>query len=86
MFLALQYIPLQADLVVGDEIVTAGIDGVYPRGVAVGTVTRADPGSELFYEVELTPAVDFATVDHVYILKREILPETLRDPAAEPES
>jgi len=84
--LDLQYIPLQADLVVGDEIVTAGIDGVYPRGIAVGTVTRAEPGSELFYEVELAPAVDFATIDHVYILAREILPETLRDPTADPES
>jgi len=83
--LALNYIPLQADLVVGDEIVTAGIDGVYPRGIAVGTVTRAEPGSELFYEIELTPAVDFATVDNVYILQREVLPEALRDPAAETE-
>jgi len=80
--LALQFIPLQADLVVGDRVVTAGIDGVYPRGIAVGTVTRAEAGNELFYEVELAPAVDFATVDHVYILEPEELPEALRDPAA----
>ena len=79
--LALDFIPLQADLVVGDHVVTAGIDGVYPRGIPVGTVTRAAPGSELFYEVELEPAVDFATVDHVYILEPEALPEALRDPA-----
>lgn len=83
--LALQYIPLQADLVVGDEIVTAGIDGVYPRGIAVGTVIKAEPGSELFYEVELKPAVDLTTVDHVYILERELVPGSLRDPAGEQE-
>lgn len=83
--LALHYIPLQENLVVGDEIVTAGIDGVYPRGIPVGTVTRVRPGNELFYEVELKPAVDFSTVDHVYILARERLPESLRDPALEPE-
>lgn len=82
--LALQFIPLQADLEVGDRVVTAGIDGVYPRGIPVGVVTRAEPGSELFYEVELMPAVDFGAVDHVYILERELLPEDLRDPAAEP--
>ncbi len=79
--LALEFIPLQADLVVGDRVVTAGIDGVYPRGISVGTVTRAAPGNELFYEVELASAVDFATVDHVYILEPEALPKALRDPA-----
>jgi rod shape-determining protein MreC len=82
--LKLQFIPLQADLEVGDRVVTAGIDGVYPRGILVGTVVRVEPGSELFYEVELAPAVDFRSVDHVYILDREILPEDLQDPAAEP--
>lgn len=79
--LALEFIPLQADLAVGDRVVTAGIDGVYPRGIPVGAVTRAAPGNELFYEVELAPAVDFATVDHVYILEPEALPQALRDPA-----
>jgi rod shape-determining protein MreC len=83
--LALLYIPLQEDLVVGDEVVTAGIDGVYPRGIPVGTVTQVKPGIELFYEVVLRPAVDFTTVDHVYILEHEPLPPSLRDPAVEPE-
>jgi rod shape-determining protein MreC len=83
--LALEYIPLQEDLIVGDEIVTAGIDGVYPRGIPVGTVTLVKPGNELFYEVVLRPAVDFTTVDHVYILAHEPLPEALRDPAVEAE-
>lgn len=81
--LSLDYIPLQEDLVVGDEIVTAGIDGVYPRGIAVGTVTEVEPGPELFYEVTVAPAVDLGTVDHVYVLARELLPEALRDPTVE---
>ncbi len=82
--LALQFIPLQADLEVGDRVVTAGIDGVYPRGIPVGVITRTEPGSELFYAVELMPAVDFGAVDHVYILGREQLPEDLLDSTAEP--
>jgi rod shape-determining protein MreC len=79
--LALRFIPLQSDLRVGDRIVTAGIDGVYPRGIPVGEVTRAEPGTELFYDAELTPAVDFAAVDHVYILESESVPAGLRDAA-----
>lgn len=81
--LRLDFIPLQADLVVGDEIVTAGIDGVYPRGIAVGRVTRVEPGSELFYQVALAPAVDVQSVDHVYVLAREPLPEELRSEGGE---
>jgi rod shape-determining protein MreC len=79
--LALRFIPLQSDLRVGDRIVTAGIDGVYPRGIQVGEVTRADPGTELFYDAELTPAVDFGTLDHVYLLEPETLPEGLQEAA-----
>lgn len=81
--LRLDFIPLQADLVVGDQIVTAGIDGVYPRGIAVGRVTRVEPGSELFYRVALAPAVDVQSVDHVYVLAREPLPEELRSEGGE---
>ena len=39
--LELDYIPAQAAVKVGDLVVTAGIDGVYPRGVPVGTVVRS---------------------------------------------
>lgn len=84
--LALRFIPLQSDLRIGDRIVTAGIDGVYPRGIQVGEVTRADPGTELFYDAELAPAVDFGALDHVYLLEPETLPESLQEtlgPASE---
>jgi rod shape-determining protein MreC len=81
--LDLQFIPLQADLEIGDRVVTAGIDGVYPRGIPIGVITSAEPGNDLFYVVELMPAVDFGTVDHVYILDRELLPDALRDLATE---
>lgn len=82
--LALELIPLQSDLEVGDRIVTAGIDGVYPRGLPVGVVSSVEPGRELFYEVEVAPAVDFGTVDHVYILESESLPAELLESTDEP--
>lgn len=79
--LRLDFIPLQSDLVVGDRIVTAGIDGVYPRGIPVGTVVSVSPGSELFYEVTLEPAVAFSTVDHAYVMDPPPRPE-VGEPAA----
>ncbi len=73
------YVPLQADVRVGDLVVTAGIDGIYPRGVPIGTVVEVKPGDELFHEIRLTPAVDFGVLDQVYILDRVPVPEEVKE-------
>ncbi|HEY8020022.1 MAG TPA: rod shape-determining protein MreC [Thermoanaerobaculia bacterium] len=62
------YVPLQAEIRPGDRVVTAGIDGVYPRGVPVGTVAAVEPGGQLFHRIRMVPAVDFGTLDQVYLL------------------
>ncbi len=62
------YVPLQAEIRAGDRIVTAGIDGVYPRGIPVGTVASVEPGGQLFHRIRLVPTVDFGTLDQVYLL------------------
>ncbi len=38
----LPFIPVAADVQVGDELVTSGIDGTYPAGLSVATVTIVD--------------------------------------------
>ncbi len=73
------YVPLQADVRVGDLVVTAGIDGIYPRGVPVGTVVEVKPGDELFHEIRLTPAVNFGVLDQVYILDRVPVPDEVKE-------
>jgi rod shape-determining protein MreC len=66
--LELDYVPLQADVRPGDRVVTAGIDGIYPRGISIGVVREVRPGTQLFHHVEVTPIVDFGALDHVYLL------------------
>ncbi len=66
--LLLDYVPLQADVRPGDRVVTAGIDGIYPRGVPLGVVRAIRRGTQLFHQVEVTPMVDFGALDHVYLL------------------
>ncbi len=73
------YVPLQADVRVGDLVVTAGIDGIYPRGVPIGTVIEVKPGDELFHKIRLTPAVNFGVLDQVYILDRTPVPEEAKE-------
>jgi len=76
--LEFDYVPLQADIRSGDRVVTAGIDGVYPRGVPVGTVAAVEPGGQLFHRVRLVPAVDFGTLDQVYLLDHLPVPSSIQ--------
>ena len=46
------FIPLGADIQIGDSLVTSGIDGTYPAGLSVATVVQ----------VEKNPALPFAKV------------------------
>jgi rod shape-determining protein MreC len=83
--LEMDFVPLQADVSVGDRIVTAGIDGVYPRGLPLGDVVAVEPGNELFYHIRLTPTVDFGQLDQVFLLETEpIAGELLEDVDARP--
>jgi len=77
--LEFDYIPAQADVRVGDLVVTAGIDGIYPRGVPVGTVAEVATGTELFHRIRVMPLVDFGLVDQVFVMDREAIPEGLKE-------
>ena len=76
--LSLEYVPLQADVQVGDRVMTSGTDGIYPRGIPIGTVTAVEPGTELFHRVELTPATDFGLLDQVFVVLGDTLPGRLK--------
>jgi rod shape-determining protein MreC len=52
----------------GDLIESAGIDGVYPRGVVIGRVAAVARGSDLFLEIRVTPAVSFSQLTDVLVL------------------
>jgi len=76
--LTLEYVPFQADVQVGDRVVSSGTDGLYPRGVPIGTVIEVSPGGELFHSIRLAPAVDFGMLDQVYVLLADSIPGRLK--------
>lgn len=80
--LELDYVPLQADVRPGDRVVTAGIDGIYPRGVPIGTVIAVEKGGQLFHRIQLAPAVDFGSLDQVYLLDYQAVPPALKETRA----
>jgi len=76
--LELDFIPLQAAAEVGDEVVTAGIDGVYPRGIPIGVIQEVEPGLDLFHRIKVRPYVDMSLIDQVYVLRTEAIPEEVK--------
>ena len=67
--LKVRYLPLLADVAVGDEVVTSGMGGVFPKGIPVGRVVAVERKSgALFQEAVLQPKVDLGRLEEVLIL------------------
>ena len=62
------YVPKYADVVVGDRVVTSGLDGVFPRGFGLGRVTVVGEPVGASTSIRLEPEVDDRSVEDVLIL------------------
>jgi rod shape-determining protein MreC len=87
--LELRFVASNADVQVGDRLLTSGVDGVYPPGLPVAVVALVDRKAESgFARIALTPAVAPDGVRHVLVLEplgMQLPPRpdsTLTDPAA----
>jgi rod shape-determining protein MreC len=68
--LELRFIAANADVQPGDPILTSGLDGVYPPGLAVATVEHIDRRAEGgFARVSLKTAAQMDNVHHVLVLE-----------------
>jgi len=79
--LSLNFLPLQVDVRPGDRVITAGIDGVFPRGVPIGTITSVESNGDLFHDIRIVPSVDLGSLSHAFLWRREPLPEGMMDGA-----
>lgn len=77
--LILKYTDRSQDIRDGDSVVTSGLDGIFPRGLLVGTiknVRREGPG--LFLRVTIAPAVEFKGLEQVLVVTQP--PPQIDDP------
>jgi rod shape-determining protein MreC len=75
--LELRFIPLNADFQDGDELVTSGIDGVYPPGLPVARVTNVERSiDQIFARITCAPLGGVANHSHVLVVSaaRELPP------------
>jgi len=75
--LILDRVDKAARVEVGDTVVTSGwregdLSSLYPRGIAVGTVTEVGQQDiDLFKRIQIAPTVDFDSLSEVVILTRK---------------
>ena len=66
----LEAIPRQADIQIGDTIVTSGYSFIYPKGIFIGTVEKYwTEGGSNYYTIEVKLHEDIARLDRVYVVE-----------------
>jgi len=68
--LELRYLPITEDVREGDELLTSGIDGVYPSGLPVARVSAVGKsGDSSFAHVQCAPLAQMQGVTYVMVLQ-----------------
>ena len=68
----LKYVKRSEDIQEGDRLITSGTDGVFPKGMMVGTVIKVSKQHiGLFQSIEVLPAVQSARVEEVLVVAAE---------------
>jgi rod shape-determining protein MreC len=66
--LRLEYMSEVFDVVTGDEVVTSGIDTIYPKGFIIGKVDVVEKNGAAYKRVTVKPAVDFSAIEEVLVV------------------
>ena len=75
-FLKLDNVPVGEDIKIGDEVVSAGLGGIFPTGIRIGVVTRVEeknfsktsPYYGIFKDIDVKPSVDFNSLEELFVL------------------
>lgn len=68
----LKYVIRTQEVQIGDEVLTAGLGNIYPKGIKVGKITDIDKENYgITQSIEVTPSVDFSRLEEVLVLLEE---------------
>jgi rod shape-determining protein MreC len=69
--LSFEFVARGSDVQVDDQVITSGLDGVYPKGLLIGTVDSvSEDGAQLIRTATIRPAVDFGRLEQVFVMLR----------------
>ncbi|MGB7219542.1 MAG: rod shape-determining protein MreC [Vicinamibacterales bacterium] len=66
--LRLDYVSELADVVVGDLVMTSGIDGIFPKGFVIGRVEAVEKSGGTYKRITVRPEVDFTSLEEVLVV------------------
>ena len=66
--LIFDYVPALADVEVGDIVVSSGLDGIFPRGLTIGRISRVGARQGLFRDVTVTPSARFDRLEELLVV------------------
>lgn len=67
--LRLKYLPRSADAMEGDLLVTSGVGGIFPKGLAIGFISKLDRSAGgIFLLAEVRPVVNFSKLEEVLVI------------------
>jgi rod shape-determining protein MreC len=65
----LKYLPHFSEVVVGDVLVTSGLEGSFAKGLKIGEIEKVEKKEhELFLQVKVTPQINFSKLEEVLII------------------
>jgi rod shape-determining protein MreC len=71
--LVLRYVPQGEEMKTGDRVITSGLGGIFPEGIAIGQVTEVrQQGTDMFQEATVEPYVDFARMETVFVITNHV--------------
>jgi rod shape-determining protein MreC len=54
----------------GEMVLTSGGDGIFPKGLPIGKVSKITPGSDLFLNIQVRPAADLSRLEEVLVVTK----------------
>ena len=65
-------IPVEASILQGDDVVTSGFGGIFPKGILIGTISQVvNTKNELDRYATVNPATDFSKLETVLVITNQ---------------
>ena len=68
---SIEYVGSSEKVVVGEKVLTSGLDQIYPKGLLVGYVVATRPAKQVFQKVDVTISANVLKLEEVLVLKKE---------------
>lgn len=67
----IKYVSNDEEVEIGEKVITSGLDGLFPKGLLIGTVSKVKKRRYSFFQkIEITPSAKLNALEEIIILKK----------------